>query len=173
MKTNLTPVYTQEEILARVSILAENISSDYRDRDLVLIGALKGAFIFLSDLVRRITVPVKIDFVGVSSYADQSSSSGKIRLTKSVDMDIEGKDVLIVEDIVDTGLTLVYLIDYLNTLKPNSIKVCALIDKRERRKTSVAVDYAGLSVDEGFLVGYGLDYAENYRNLPGIYHVKL
>lgn len=173
MMTNLIPVVTKEEIDVKVSSLAESISSDYHGSDLVVIGALKGAFIFMSDLVRHITIPVKMDFVGASSYADQSSSSGKIRLTKSVDMDIEGKDVLLVEDIIDTGLTLVYLIDYLRSMKPNSIKVCALIDKRERRKESVVVDYVGLSVDEGFLVGYGLDYAENYRNLPGIYHVKL
>jgi hypoxanthine phosphoribosyltransferase len=173
MTTKLTPVLTKEEIEKIVSTLGDRISADYHGRDLVLVGILKGAFVFLSDLARHITIPVKIDFIGASSYADRASSSGQVRLTKPLEIEIEGKDVLIVEDIVDTGLTLVSLIEGLKSMKPESIKVCALIDKQERRGASVVVDYAGCVVGEGFLVGYGLDYAENFRNLPGIFHVEL
>ncbi|MFH0729675.1 MAG: hypoxanthine phosphoribosyltransferase [Pseudomonadota bacterium] len=173
MTTKLTPVLTKGEIEKIVSALGDRISVDYQGRELVLVGILKGAFIFLSDLARCITIPVKIDFIGASSYADRSFSSGQVRLTKPLEIEIKGKDVLIVEDIVDTGLTLISLIESLKSMKPESIKVCALIDKQERRGTSVVVDYAGYVVEEGFLVGYGLDFAENFRNLPGIFHVEL
>jgi hypoxanthine phosphoribosyltransferase len=169
----LRPILTQGEIEKIVSSLGDRISNDYHGRELVLVGILKGAFIFLSDLARHITIPVKIDFIGVSSYGDQSYSSGQVCLTKPLEIEIEGKDVLVVEDIVDTGFTLISLIERLKSMKPKSIKVCTLIDKQERRDVSVVVDYAGYAVEKGFLVGYGLDYAENYRNLPGIYHVEL
>jgi hypoxanthine phosphoribosyltransferase len=173
MVTKLTPVLTEEEIKKIVSFLGDRISADYHGRELILVGILKGAFIFLSDLARCITIPVKIDFIGASSYADRTYSTGQVRLTKPLEIEIEGKDVLIVEDIVDTGLTLISLIECLKSMKPESVKVCALIDKQERREASVVVDYAGYTVEKGFLVGYGLDYAENFRNLSGIFHVEL
>jgi hypoxanthine phosphoribosyltransferase len=153
--------------------LARRISSDYKDRDLILIGILKGAFVFLSDLVRHLTIPVKLDFIRVCSYGPDVSSSGNIRLTKEVEIDVSNKDVLIVEDIVDTGLTLSFIIDYLKTFNPKTVKICALLDKQERRSENVKIDYACHKVAEGFLVGYGLDYNENYRSLAGIYHLKL
>ena len=167
------PVLTKEEIDAQVSHIAQVISADYKDGELILIGILKGAFIFLSDLIRRLTIPVKVDFMCVSSYGGGTSSSGRIKLSKDVDIDIKNKDVLIVEDIVDTGLTLSHLVDYLQSSGAASVRICTLIDKRERRETDVKVDYACHTVDKGFLVGYGLDYAEFYRNLPEVYHLKL
>lgn len=167
------PVLTKEEIEAQVRRIAQVISADYKDRELILIGILKGAFIFLSDLIRQLSIPVKVDFMCASSYGGRTASSGQIKLTKDVDIEIENKDVLIVEDIVDTGLTLSYLVDYLKNAGAASVRICALIDKRERRETEVVVDYACHTVDKGFLVGYGLDYAEFYRNLPEVYHLKL
>jgi len=167
------PVLTKNEIDAQVSHIAQVISADYKDRELILIGILKGAFIFLSDLVRQLSIPVKVDFMCVSSYGDHTTSSGRIKLIKDVDIDINNKDVLIVEDIVDTGITLSYLVEHLHASGAASVRICTLIDKRERRETDVRVDYACHTVDKGFLVGYGLDYAEFYRNLPEVYHLKL
>jgi len=167
------PVLTKEEIEAQVRRIAQVISADYKDRELILIGILKGAFIFLSDLIRQLSIPVKVDFMCASSYGDQTASSGRVKLSKDVEIEISNKDVLIVEDIVDTGLTLSYLVDYLKSSGAASVRICALIDKRERRETDVIVDYACHTVDKGFLVGYGLDYAEFYRNLPEVYHLKL
>lgn len=167
------PVLTKKEIDAQVSHIAQVISADYKDRELILIGILKGAFIFLSDLIRQLSIPVKVDFMCVSSYGDHTSSSGRIKLIKDVDININNKDVLIVEDIVDTGITLSYLVDHLHASGASSVRICTLIDKRERRETDVRVDYACHTVDKGFLVGYGLDYAEFYRNLPEVYHLKL
>jgi len=167
------PVLTKNEIDAQVSHIAQVISADYKDRELILIGILKGAFIFLSDLVRQLSIPVKVDFMCVSSYGDHTTSSGRIKLIKDVDIDINNKDVLIVEDIVDTGITLSYLVEHLHASGAASVRICTLIDKRERRETDVPVDYACHTVDKGFLVGYGLDYAEFYRNLPEVYHLKL
>ena len=167
------PVLTKEEIEIQVRRIAQVISADYKDRELILIGILKGAFIFLSDLIRQLSIPVKVDFMCASSYGDQTASSGRIKLSKDVEIDINNKDVLIVEDIVDTGLTLSYLVDYLKSSGAASVRICALIDKRERREADVTVDYACHTVDKGFLVGYGLDYAEFYRNLPEVYHLKL
>ena len=167
------PVLTKEEIEAQVRRIAQVISADYKDRELILIGILKGAFIFLSDLIRQLSIPVKVDFMCASSYGDQTASSGRIKLSKDIEIEISNKDVLIVEDIVDTGLTLSYLVDYLKSSGAASVRICALIDKRERRETDVIVDYACHTVDKGFLVGYGLDYAEFYRYLPEVYHLKL
>ena len=169
----LTRVLSKQEIQNLVSRLAEKISSDFKDRKLVLVGVLKGSFIFLSDLVREMTIPVEIDFVGASSYGTKSYSSGNVKITKDLTLDIKDKDVLVVEDIVDTGLTLRYLLDYLQTFKPKSIRICAMINKEERREIDIAVDYACYSTQEGFLVGYGLDYNEGYRNLPDIHHLKI
>jgi len=167
------PVLKKDDIDKMVVAVARKISSDYKDRELVLIGVLKGSFVFLSDLIRNLSIPVKIDFVGVSSYSDKTSSSGNIQLTKSIEIDIKNKNVLVVEDIVDSGLTLAWLIDYLMSFKPETVNTCALLDKRERRETKIHIDYTCHVVQEGFLVGYGLDYAEDYRNLPEIYHLKL
>jgi len=164
---------TKEDIDKKVSALARRISADYENRDLVIIGVLKGSFIFLSDLVRRLTIPVQIDFVGASSYGSGVSSSGSIRLTKEIGVDVKGKDVLLVDDIIDTGLTLAYLVDHIKSFGPKSVRVCIFLDKKERRKTALMIDYTCQVVESGFLVGYGLDYAENYRNLPEIYQLKL
>ncbi len=169
----LIPVLNKNDIDNMVTRVASKISSDYQDRELILIGVLKGAFVFLSDLVRHLSIPVKLDFIRVCSYGSGVSSSGNIRLTKEIEMDVNNKDVLLVEDIVDTGLTLSYIIDYLKAFNPRTVKICALIDKQERRNTNIKVDYACHEAAAGFLVGYGLDYNENYRNLAGIYHLKL
>jgi hypoxanthine phosphoribosyltransferase len=166
------PVLEKDQIERIVSALARRISEDYKGRELVLIGVLKGAFIFLSDLVRHMTIPVSVDFVRAASYGSGTSSSGTLNLTKEIETDITGKDVLVVEDIVDTGLTLSRLMEYLKTFEPRSVEVCTFIDKYERRKIAVEAKYAGHQTGQGFLVGYGLDYDEAYRELPGIYHLK-
>jgi hypoxanthine phosphoribosyltransferase len=169
-----TPVTKKDEIERQTVRIAKIISTDYQGRELVLIGVLKGAFIFLADLVRQLTLEkVKIDFLQASSYGADTVSSENVVLKKDIDVDIRGKDVLVVEDIVDTGLTLACLIRHLERFNPSSIRICAMIDKRERRKAAVNVDYACTTVEKGFLVGYGLDYDEYYRNLPEIYHLKL
>lgn len=167
------PVLAKGEIKRRVTRLARIISADYQDSELILIGVLKGAFIFLSDLVREITVPLKIDFVETSSYGAALCSSGKVRITKGIEIDITDKDVLLVEDIVDTGLTLAVLIDYMKSLNPKTVKVCTLLSKHERRKVKIHIDYACHEIQKGFLVGYGLDYAGDYRHFPQIYELKL
>lgn len=171
--SELISVLKKNEIDNKVAQVARRISMDYQGRELVLIGVLKGAFIFLSDLMRHLSISVKIDFVGVSSYGSGTSTTGTIKLTKKTDIDLTNRDVLVVEDIVDTGLTLAYIVDYLKTLNPKTIKVCALLDKYERREAAIKIDYACHQVAEGFLVGYGLDYNENYRELPEIYRLKL
>jgi len=173
MMAELIPVLTKNDIDTLVAAMARRISSDYQDHDLVLVGVLKGAFVFISDLVRHLSIPVKIDFIRVLSYGSGVSSSRNIQLTKDIEIDISHKDVLIIEDIVDTGLTLKYLIDYLKTYHPKTVRVCTLIDKHERREVDVEIDYICHSVSEGFLVGYGLDYDEGYRYLPGVYHFQL
>jgi hypoxanthine phosphoribosyltransferase len=169
----LIPVLSKNDIDTLVTRMAQRISSDYQHHNLILIGVLKGAFIFLSDLVRCMGVTAQIDFIRAFSYGSGDTSSEDIRLTKGIELDIKNKDVLLVEDIVDTGLTLKYLIDYLRSYHPKSLKICAFIDKHERRKTDVTVDYCCYDAAEGFLVGYGLDYGEDYRYLSGIYRLKL
>lgn len=166
-------VLSKEEIESGVKKVAARISEDYRDCELVLVGALKGSFIFMADLARALSIQAKIDFIGVSSYGSGATTTGNIKVTKELGMDIKDKDVLIVEDIVDTGLTLEYIIEYLNGFGPRSVRVCTLLDKKERRETNICVDYACHMIPEGFLVGYGLDYAEEYRNMSAIYHLKL
>ena len=170
--TEFEPFLNRDEIHGLVVDIAGRISSDYENIDLVLIGVLKGAFIFLSDLVRQLTIPVEIDFVGVSSYGTDVQSSENIQLTKPLQIDIRKKYIIIIEDIVDTGLTLAYLIDYIKSFEPSHLKVCALLDKRERRQVAIEIDYVGKIVEKGFLVGYGLDYDERYRNLPELYCLK-
>jgi len=169
---DLAPILSKEDIEIRVADLANTISEDYIDGDLVLIGVLKGSFIFLSDLLRGLTIPAEVDFICASSYGSGTASSGNIRLTKAPDIDIENRDILIVEDIIDTGLTSAYCIDVLSALDPKTIRLCTMVDKKERRKKSIPVDYACCTVDAGFLVGYGLDYDQKYRGLTGIYELK-
>ncbi|CAN2041685.1 Hypoxanthine-guanine phosphoribosyltransferase [Candidatus Magnetomoraceae bacterium gMMP-15] len=171
--SELIPVLSEEEIDERVSAVAKQISYDYKDKDLILIGIMKGAFIFLADLVRKLSIPAQIDFIQTKSYGLSSSSSGTIAIVKDIEINVKNKDVLLVEDIVDTGLTLTHLIDYIKAFKPKSVKLCTAIDKKERREVDIKIDYVCHRVQEGFLVGYGLDYAENHRILPGIYHIKL
>lgn len=172
LMTQLIPVLTKEDIENQVISLANKISSDYGDRDIAVIGVLKGSFIFISDLVRHLAVPVEIDFISVSSYGSSASSSGKITIHKELQLDIKDKNVLLIDDIVDTGLTLSFIAEYIRSLGPNSVRLCALIDKSERRTKFIELDYVCHKVKEGFLVGYGLDYDEKYRNLPGIYRLK-
>ena len=169
---DLIPVLNKETIAQKVDQIARQISSDYKDANLVMIGVLKGAFVFLADLVRCLDLKLlAIDFVRLESYGDGADSSGRIRMVKDIEVDIRDKDVLIVEDILDTGLTLDYLKKHLERSQPRSVKICVMIDKFERRKVDVQAQYVGHKVKEGFLVGYGLDYAEAYRHLPGIFHL--
>nr|WP_321401591.1 hypoxanthine phosphoribosyltransferase [uncultured Desulfobacter sp.] len=168
----LIPLISQQEIKEKIQEIGQKISADYNDLDLVVIGVLKGAFVFMADLVRQITIDHEIDLVGASSY-EGTSSTGQIVFTKKPDLELKGRDVLLVEDIVDTGRTLVKIVDSMKSLNPRSIKICALIDKSERRETKVNVAYSCFSLDKGFIVGYGLDYNEKYRNLPAIFDLKL
>ncbi len=173
MLPQMTLVLSRAEIAKKTKALAHRISQDYNNKEIIVIGILKGAFIFLADLVRELTTPVEIDFVRLASYGAGTSSSGNIRITKEIELDIRGRHVLVVEDIIDSGLTIAYLLDYLKQYEPESIKVCSLIDKIERREVQIQVDYAGHEVHAGFLVGYGLDFDEKYRALPEIYHLNL
>ena len=164
-------VLSSERIQTRITELAAQIATDYRDKDLVLIGVLNGAFIFLADLCRALTIPHQIDFIRVASYGNSTSTSGTVRLSKDIELDLTDKHVLLVEDIVDTGTTLAWLTKRLESRRTASVRVCALINKTERRECAVQVDYRGFELD-GFLVGYGLDYAEQYRHLPEIYTLQ-
>jgi hypoxanthine phosphoribosyltransferase len=166
-------VLSRAQIEKRVRELAQEITEQYRGRDLVLIGVLNGAFIFLSDLAREISLPVQVDFVRLASYGSQSQSAGRVRLTKDVELSLKDKHALIVEDIVDTGLSLKFLKEHLAALQPASIGICVLVNKKERQKAAVDMDYVGFEVAEGFLVGYGLDFNEQYRCLRDIYHLDL
>ncbi|MEW6726269.1 hypoxanthine phosphoribosyltransferase [Desulforudis sp. 1088] len=154
------------DIAERVKALGAQISKDYEGQEILVVGILKGSTIFLADLVRRIDLPLAIDFVAISSYGNSTSSSGVVRILKDLEESIEGRHILVVEDIIDTGLTLNYLLKNLQSRKPASIKVCALLDKPSRRKIDVPVDYLGFSIPDEFVVGYGLDFNERYRNLP-------
>ena len=165
-------LFPREAIQKRVRELAGQISGDYAGRELIVIGILKGAFIFMADLIREISIPCKIDFVRVASYGASSESSGKVVMTKDIETSIKGRDILIVEDIVDTGLTLQYLIDWLKERNPHSLKICVFLDKRKRRKVSFEADYVGFTIDDGFVVGYGLDFNEQYRFFPDVYVIK-
>ncbi len=164
-----SPLLTQEAIAERVAELAARIRADYAStRDLHLVCALKGAFVFFSDLVRQLDRHVTLDFIVVSSYGKATRSSGEVRLIKDLDTGIEGRDVIIVEDIVDTGLTLTYLRDILRARGPRSLKTACLLSKPSRREVEVPVEYVGFTIEDRFVIGYGLDYAEKYRNLPYI-----
>ncbi|MDD2672587.1 MAG: hypoxanthine phosphoribosyltransferase [Syntrophales bacterium] len=165
-------LYSKEEIRQRVCEMAEKISRDYPEGDLVLIGVLKGAFIFMADLVRKLKVPCVIDFIRAASYGSSSVTSGEVKILKDIETDIRGRDVLIVEDIIDTGITLKSLVRKLKEREPRSLKVCALIDKRLRRRVVFEADYVGFSLDDGFLVGYGLDFNEMSRFHPEVYVIE-
>jgi hypoxanthine phosphoribosyltransferase len=159
------------DIERRVRELGLEISGDYAGREPVFVGILKGSFIFLADLVRQVQLPLLIDFVGLSSYVG-TESCGEVRFTKSLALPVEGRDLIVVEDIIDTGLTLSRLIEHLRSMAPRSLAICALIDKQERRKVELPIQYVGFRISEGFLVGYGLDCDERLRNLPGIYALE-
>jgi hypoxanthine phosphoribosyltransferase len=155
-----------ETLRRRVDELGEEISADYAGRDLLLVGVLKGAVFFMADLMRRLTVPCEIDFMAISSYGAATDSSGVVRILKDLDINIEGRDVLVVEDIIDSGLTLSYLMRNLESREPASLRICALLTKPDRREIDVPVRYVGFEIPNRFVVGYGLDFAERYRNLP-------
>ncbi len=171
MPEEMIPVLSRAEISQKVQGLAQRISEDYTGKELVVLGVLKGCFIFLADLIREITIPVQVDFVRLASYGSNTTSSGTIRITKEAELDIRDRDVLIVEDIIDSGVTIAFLLDHLKSFSPKSVKVCTFIDKSERREVQVPIDYAGIMVEQGFLVGYGLDFDEKYRALPAIYRI--
>ncbi len=156
----------QDDLAHRVRALGEQISRDYEGRSLLLVGVLKGALFFLSDLMRRLDVPCEVDFMAVASYGSQTDSSGVVRILKDLDAPIEGRDVLIVEDIVDSGLTLSYLLRTLNARDPATLEVCALLTKPERRKVELPIRYVGFEIPNRFAIGYGLDHGERFRNLP-------
>jgi hypoxanthine phosphoribosyltransferase len=161
-----------EDLARRVGELAAEVSDDYAGKDLVLIGVLKGAVFFLSDLMRQLEVPCEVDFMAVASYGSATKSSGVVRILKDLDAVIEGRDVLIVEDIVDSGLTLQYLLRNLRGRNPRSLEVCALLIKPERRKVDLDTRYVGFEIPDRFAIGYGLDYDERYRNLPYVAALK-
>lgn len=159
---------TRSEIKQGVKRLARKLDEDYHDRSPVMICILKGAFVFLADLVRELTIPVRLDFISVSSYGDQSRTSGVVKIIKDISLDIEGEDVILVEDIVDTGLTLAYIHDFLMRKHPRSLKICALLKKRVKGAKMLRIHYKGFSVPNKYVIGYGLDFAEKFRNLPEI-----
>jgi hypoxanthine phosphoribosyltransferase len=166
MESNIEKMLiSEEELAARIKNLGEEITADYEGKELIVIGILKGSHIFMSDLIRQIKVPLKVDFMMVSSYGNATQSTGVVKIIKDMENPVEGKHLLIVEDIIDSGLTLKYLKEILTTRHPASIKICTLLDKPARRTEPVDVDYVGFSVPDEFIVGYGIDYAEHYRNL--------
>jgi len=163
---------SREDIAKKVNEMAQAISKEYDGKNLLIVGILKGAMIFMADLVRAIPINVQFDFMAVSSYGSSSKSTGVVRIIKDLDQNIQGRHILVVEDIVDTGLTLNYLLDILKAREPASVRICALLDKPSRREANVPVDFNGFSIPDEFVVGYGLDYNEMYRNLPEIYVLK-
>jgi len=166
-------LFTKEQIDERVEYLAHVISQEYAGRELIFIGILKGSFVFLADLVRRLTIPVMIDFARLASYGSKSFSNGEVAITKDIETPLAGRDVILVDDIVDSGNTLAFYSEKLRYHRPRSLRICTLIDKAHRREKQVNVDYCGFKLEEGFVVGYGLDFDERYRNLPGIYLIEM
>ncbi len=162
-------LFTQHDIEARVRVLAGHIARDYRAAHPVLIGVLKGSFVFLADLMRMLSIPVTLDFVQISSYGAGTERTGTCRIDKDITLDISGRDVLVIEDIVDTGETLAFLLDKLRSENPSSLRVCALVDTHGRRTREIAIDYCGFTIENEFVVGYGLDFNERYRELPALY----
>jgi len=169
MEENIASILiSKEQIQKRVTEIGQQISEDYKGKDLVMVGILRGAIIFYGDLAKEIKVPLSMDFMAVSSYGSGTTSSGVVRIIHDLEENVEGRDVLIVEDIIDSGLTLRYLVENLKSRKPKSIKICCLLDKPSRRISPIKPDYVGFEVPDEFVVGYGLDYNERYRNLPYI-----
>ena len=161
-----TILFDEDVLLKRIKELGEEISKDYAGEEVMLVGILKGASVFMSDLIRQITIPAYIDYMVVSSYGNSAETSGVVRIIKDLEDNIEGKNIIIVEDIIDTGLTLAYLIKNLLSRNPKSLKICTLLDKPVRREKEIEIDYKGFDVPDEFIIGYGIDYAEKYRNLP-------
>src|SRR3954464_300489 len=168
LAAELDVLFSEQQIAERVANLAKEIEADHQDKELVLVGVLKGAFVFISDLARKIDLPLAVDFIGLSSYGEATESSGIVKITSDLTRPIEGKHVIIVEDIVDTGLTMRYLLDNLATRHPSSVKLCTLLHKPARARTRIPIDYLGFQIEDRFVVGYGLDAAERYRNVPFI-----
>jgi hypoxanthine phosphoribosyltransferase len=168
MPEHVVTMLSPEVIAERVRELGSQIAREFDGASLVLVCVLKGSFVFTADLMRAIALPVRVDFLGVRSYGEGTESSGVVQITQDLSRPIEGEDVLIVEDIVDTGLTIAHLMDLLRTRQPRSVKVCALLHKPSRARVDIKVDYVGFTIDDRFVVGYGLDFAEKYRNLPYI-----
>jgi hypoxanthine phosphoribosyltransferase len=164
----LTPLISAEQIARRVREIGAQIERDYQGKELVLLGVLKGSYMFISDLARTIDLPLSIDFIGLSSYGEATESSGVVKITSDLAKPIENKHVLIVEDIVDTGLTMRYLLDNLATRRPASVKLCTLLHKPSRARTRIPIDYLGFQIEDRFVVGYGLDHDDKYRNVPFI-----
>lgn len=164
----LEVLLTEDELRTKVDLLAGQINRDYEGQELLVVGILRGAFVFMADLVRKLKMPVFIDFVAVSSYGDETASSGVVRFLKDLDETITGRHVLLVEDIIDTGLTLKYLYKNFKARQPASLKICTLLDKPERRKVELTPDYNGFQIPDRFVVGYGLDCGQRYRNLPDL-----
>ena len=168
MGQRIVTLISAEEIHTRVVALGQEISRDYKGKNLVLVSVLKGSFVFTADLARQIDIPLRIEFLGVRSYGEGTSTSGVVQITQDLSRPIEGEDILLVEDIVDTGLTIAHLIDLFRTRRPNSMKVCSLLHKPARTRIQVPIDYLGFTIEDKFVVGYGLDCGEKYRNLPSI-----
>lgn len=168
MGESVRVMISETEVAKRIEEIGRQISEDYAGKQIHLICILKGGVFFMCELAKRISVPVSMDFMSVGSYGDGTASSGVVRLVKDLDESLEGKDVLVVEDIIDSGRTLYYLLDVLKKRRPNSMKLCTLLDKPDRRVRDVRVDYVGFEIPDEFVVGYGLDYAQKYRNLPYI-----
>jgi hypoxanthine phosphoribosyltransferase len=169
---NLEPLFSAEQIQTRIGDLGAEIARDYAGRNPLLIGVLKGACIFLSDLLRAVDLRLGVEFMAISSYGVSTRTSGEVRIVKDLGVPVEGRDILVVEDIVDTGLTLSYLLDNLRARGARSVKLAALLDKHDRRQRQVEINYLGFSIPDAFVVGYGLDFAERYRNLPYIAILK-
>jgi len=165
-------LFTEEQIKNKIVEIGMQITKDYKRENLTVIGILKGAFIFVADLIRQIHLPVAVDFIAVSSYGSATQSSGEVKIIKDLDISVKGRNLLLVEDIVDTGLTLKYLLENLKSRDPASIKTCVLLDKPQARKVEVPINYRGFTIDNVFVVGYGLDYDQKYRNLPYIACLK-
>lgn len=157
---------SEEQLQQIVRGLGQKISEDYKDKNLMMVGVLKGSFIFIADLMRAVTVPCCVDFMAVSSYGSGVRTSGEVKIVKDLDKTVQGYDLLVVEDILDSGMTLSYLLENLQSRKPNSVRLCTLLDKPDRRQREVHVDYRGAVIPDEFVVGYGLDYDQRYRNLP-------
>ena len=171
-EVKLSVLFTRDEIAATVNKLAAEIRQDYLSKNPILIAVLKGSFMFLADLIRLLDFPLEVEFIRLSSYGGGRESSGKIKVVQGLQSEVRGRHVLVIEDIIDTGLTAGFLLDYLRQKKPASLKLCVLTDKPARRKTPVNIDYRGLTVPDKFIVGYGLDWDERFRHLPDIYVVE-